>query len=34
MKGPFRGWFQTKDLPAMAAKTFHERWKETLKNQA
>jgi len=34
MKGPFRGWFQTKDLPAMAAKTFHERWKETLKDQA
>jgi L-lactate dehydrogenase complex protein LldF len=28
MKGPFRGWFQSKDLPAMAEKTFHERWKE------
>jgi hypothetical protein len=32
MKGPFHGWFQTKDLPAMAAKTFHDRWKE-LKNK-
>jgi hypothetical protein len=28
LKGPFQGWFQSKDLPAMAEKTFHERWKE------
>jgi hypothetical protein len=32
MKGPFRGWFQSKDLPAMAKKTFHERWKELEKS--
>jgi L-lactate dehydrogenase complex protein LldF len=31
MKGPFAGWFQTKDLPAMAEKTFHDRWKEIQK---
>jgi L-lactate dehydrogenase complex protein LldF len=28
MKGPFHGWFRTRDLPAMAKKTFHDRWKE------
>jgi L-lactate dehydrogenase complex protein LldF len=28
MKGPFSGWFRKRDLPAMADKTFHERWKE------
>jgi L-lactate dehydrogenase complex protein LldF len=29
--GPVRGWFQSRDLPAMAAKTFRERWEEKLK---
>ncbi len=28
MKGPFQSWFRTRDLPAMAEKTFHDRWKE------
>ena len=27
-KGPFTGWFRTRDLPAMAEKTFHDRWQE------
>lgn len=31
MKGPFQGWFRTRDLPAIAEKTFHERWKEMKK---
>jgi L-lactate dehydrogenase complex protein LldF len=31
MKGPFNGWFQNRDLPAMAEKTFHDRWKEISK---
>jgi L-lactate dehydrogenase complex protein LldF len=33
MKGPFSGWFQSRDLPAMATKTFHDRWKDELKNK-
>ena len=28
MKGPFQAWFKARDLPAMAEKTFHDRWKE------
>jgi L-lactate dehydrogenase complex protein LldF len=28
VKGPFKGWFRSRDLPAMAEKTFHDRWKE------
>ncbi|MFH0802063.1 MAG: lactate utilization protein LutB domain-containing protein, partial [bacterium] len=28
VKGPFSGWFRSRDLPAMANKTFRERWKE------
>lgn len=30
-KGPFEGWFRTRDLPAMAGVTFHERWKKIKK---
>ncbi len=33
MKGPFSGWFQSRDLPAVAKKTFHDRWKDELKNK-
>jgi L-lactate dehydrogenase complex protein LldF len=25
---PFNGWFRSRDLPAMAEKTFHDRWRE------
>ncbi len=32
MKGPFAGWFRSRNFPAMAGKTFHDRWKE-LKNK-
>jgi L-lactate dehydrogenase complex protein LldF len=28
VRGPFEGWFRSRDLPAMAEKTFHDRWKE------
>jgi hypothetical protein len=34
MKGPFQGWFRTRDLPAMAKKTFHDRWKEIKSREA
>ena len=34
MKGPFQGWFRTRDLPAMAGKTFHDRWKEMKSREA
>ncbi len=27
-RGPFEGWFRSRDLPAMAEKTFHDRWSE------
>jgi L-lactate dehydrogenase complex protein LldF len=27
-RGPFNGWFRNRDLPAMAEKTFHDRWKK------
>ncbi|MGE5253750.1 MAG: lactate utilization protein B [Planctomycetaceae bacterium] len=30
-KGPFGGWFRTRDLPAMAGDTFHDRWKKMKK---
>ena len=30
-RGPFEGWFRSRDLPAMAEKTFHERWKKIKK---
>jgi len=30
-KGPFEGWFRTRDLPAMTGNTFHERWKKIKK---
>ncbi len=30
-KGPFEGWFRSKDFPAMAGITFHERWKKIKK---
>lgn len=29
--GPFNGWFRSRDLPAMAEKTFHDRWREMQK---
>ena len=32
-KGPFGGWFRSRDIPAMAGSTFHERWKEKMKDQ-
>jgi L-lactate dehydrogenase complex protein LldF len=32
VRGPFEGWFRSRDLPAMAEKTFHDRWKE-IQNQ-
>jgi len=28
VKGPFAGWFKSRDLPAMAGKTFHDRWEK------
>jgi L-lactate dehydrogenase complex protein LldF len=28
VKGPLTGWFRNRDLPAMAAKPFHDRWQE------
>jgi L-lactate dehydrogenase complex protein LldF len=28
VKGPFEGWFRSRDLPVMAQKTFHDRWRE------
>ncbi len=28
MRGPFQGWFRSRDLPAMAEKTFRDRWRE------
>ncbi len=31
MTGAFGGWFKTRDLPPVARKTFHEKWKETKK---
>ncbi len=34
MKGPFQGWFRNRDLPAMAGKTFHDRWKEMKRHEA
>jgi L-lactate dehydrogenase complex protein LldF len=27
-RGLFEGWFRSRDLPAMAEKTFHDRWRE------
>jgi L-lactate dehydrogenase complex protein LldF len=30
--GVFAGWFEKRDLPAMAKKTFHEKWEEVKKN--
>jgi L-lactate dehydrogenase complex protein LldF len=33
MRGPFEGWFRSRDLPAMAEKTFHDRWRETQKTE-
>ena len=32
-KGPFGGWFRTRDIPAMAVDTFHDRWKNKLKKK-
>jgi L-lactate dehydrogenase complex protein LldF len=32
-KGPFQGWFHSRDIPAMAGFTFHDRWKNKLKNK-
>jgi len=32
-KGPFGGWFRSRDIPAMARVTFHERWKNKMKDQ-
>lgn len=33
VQGPFEGWFRSRDLPAMAEKTFHDRWRETQESQ-
>lgn len=33
VRGPFEGWFRSRDLPAMADKTFHDRWRETQKTE-
>ena len=33
VRGPFEGWFRSRDLPAMAEKTFHDRWRETQKTE-
>jgi L-lactate dehydrogenase complex protein LldF len=30
-KGPFQGWFRSRDIPAMAGDTFHDRWKKMKK---
>ena len=30
-KGPFAGWFRTRDFPAMTGTPFHERWKKIKK---
>jgi L-lactate dehydrogenase complex protein LldF len=32
-KGPFQGWFRSRDIPAMAGFTFHDRWKNQIKNK-
>jgi L-lactate dehydrogenase complex protein LldF len=32
-KGPFQGWFRSRDIPAMAGFTFHDRWKNNLKSK-
>jgi L-lactate dehydrogenase complex protein LldF len=32
-QGPFEGWFRNRDMPAMAWRTFHERWKEKLRSK-
>ena len=32
-KGPFGGWFRTRDIPAMAGDTFHDRWKKIKKER-
>jgi L-lactate dehydrogenase complex protein LldF len=31
-KGPFAGWFRTRDFPAMTGTPFHERWKKIKKS--
>jgi len=33
VRGPFEGWFRSRDLPAMADKTFHDRWREMEKTE-
>ena len=33
VRGPFEGWFRSRDLPTMAEKTFHDRWKERQKTE-
>jgi hypothetical protein len=33
VRGPFEGWFRSRDLPAMAEKTFHDRWREMEKTE-
>ena len=33
VRGLFEGWFRNRDLPAMAEKTFHDRWRETQKTE-
>jgi L-lactate dehydrogenase complex protein LldF len=30
-KGPFEGWFRSRNIPAMAGDTFHDRWKKIKK---
>ena len=32
-KGPFQGWFRSRNIPAMAGDTFHDRWKNNLKDK-
>ena len=32
--GSFSGWFKIRDLPALAEKTFHDRWRETQKAES
>jgi L-lactate dehydrogenase complex protein LldF len=32
--GLFKGWFRSRDLPAMAGETFHDRWEEMRKAEA
>ncbi len=34
VRGPFEGWFRSRDLPAMAEKTFHDRWREIEKTES